>query len=100
MGRLKAFDEDEVLDRAVDCFWLRGYAATSVRDLAERMGIGGGRPHKAHSGQRAPLPSPLARDPLPAPRARTAPPGRNGAAHEADPAAFAASRDPRVPAPP
>ena len=41
MGCLKTFDEDEVLDRAVDCFWLRGYEATSVRDLAERMAIGG-----------------------------------------------------------
>ena len=37
MGRLKAFDEDEVLDRAVDCFWQHGYEATSVRDLTPSL---------------------------------------------------------------
>ena len=41
MARLKAFDEDRALDLAVDCFWSRGYEGTSVRDLAESMGIGG-----------------------------------------------------------
>ena len=35
MGHLKAFNEDQVLDRAVDCFRQYGYKATSVRDLAE-----------------------------------------------------------------
>ena len=53
MGRLKAFDEDEVLDRAVDCFWLRGYEATSVRDLTERMGIGGASLYNAYGDKRA-----------------------------------------------
>src|SRR5260370_963152 len=41
MARLKAFDEDKAIDSAVDCFWARGYEAPSVRDLAERMDIGG-----------------------------------------------------------
>jgi hypothetical protein len=31
MARFKAFDEDQ----AIDCFWVRGDEATSVRDLAE-----------------------------------------------------------------
>jgi TetR/AcrR family transcriptional repressor of nem operon len=53
MGRLKAFDEDEVIDRAVDCFWLRGYEATSVRDLAVRMGIGGASLYNAYGDKRA-----------------------------------------------
>ncbi|MGB3616773.1 MAG: helix-turn-helix domain-containing protein [Catalinimonas sp.] len=39
MGRSKAFDEEEVLDRAVELFWQEGYHATSMRDLTERLGI-------------------------------------------------------------
>jgi TetR/AcrR family transcriptional repressor of nem operon len=42
MGRRREFDETEVLDAAMDCFWRDGYEATSVRDLAARMGITGG----------------------------------------------------------
>jgi TetR/AcrR family transcriptional regulator, transcriptional repressor for nem operon len=61
MGRLKAFDEDEVLDRAVDCFWLRGYEATSVRDLTERMGIGGASLYNAYGDKRALFVTALAR---------------------------------------
>ena len=39
MARPREFDEETVLDAAADCFWRDGYAATSVRDLAARMGI-------------------------------------------------------------
>lgn len=53
MGRLKAFDEDRALDAAVDCFWLRGFEATSVRDLAEAMGIGGASLYNAYGDKRA-----------------------------------------------
>jgi TetR/AcrR family transcriptional repressor of nem operon len=41
MARPRAFDETDALDKAVDCFWQHGYAATSVRDLAGAMGISG-----------------------------------------------------------
>jgi TetR/AcrR family transcriptional repressor of nem operon len=41
MGRPKEFDETAVLDAAVQCFWARGYEATSVRELAASMGIAG-----------------------------------------------------------
>jgi TetR/AcrR family transcriptional regulator, transcriptional repressor for nem operon len=41
MARPREFDETAVLDAAIDCFRDRGFEATSVRDLAERMGICG-----------------------------------------------------------
>ena len=40
MGRPKAFDRDEVLDRAMQLFWQRGYEATSIGDLVEHLGVG------------------------------------------------------------
>src|SRR5687767_9218381 len=39
MPRPRAFDEADVLDAAVDCFWRGGLEATSIRDLASEMGI-------------------------------------------------------------
>jgi TetR/AcrR family transcriptional repressor of nem operon len=52
MGRLKAFDEDRAIDSAVDCFWARGYEATSVRDLADAMGIGSASLYNAYGDKR------------------------------------------------
>jgi TetR/AcrR family transcriptional regulator, transcriptional repressor for nem operon len=53
MARLREFDENRALDAAVDCFWSRGYEATSVRDLAREMGIGGASLYNAFGGKRA-----------------------------------------------
>jgi len=53
MARLKAFDEDRALDLAVDCFWSRGYQGTSVRDLADSMGIGGASLYNTYGDKRA-----------------------------------------------
>lgn len=39
MARLKAFNENEVLDKAVEVFWEKGYEAASMQDLVNAMGI-------------------------------------------------------------
>src|SRR5512147_1672115 len=37
MARTKAFDEDVVMERAMQVFWRRGYRATSLDDLLAAM---------------------------------------------------------------
>ena len=39
MPRVKLFDENEVLTKAMNLFWKQGYAATSVQDLVSYLGI-------------------------------------------------------------
>jgi TetR/AcrR family transcriptional repressor of nem operon len=39
MARPRNFEENEVLDRALEVFWEQGYHATSYQDLVDRMGI-------------------------------------------------------------
>jgi TetR/AcrR family transcriptional regulator, transcriptional repressor for nem operon len=39
MPRHKEFDRDEVLLKAMEVFWMRGYEAASIQDLVEHMGI-------------------------------------------------------------
>jgi TetR/AcrR family transcriptional repressor of nem operon len=53
MGRLKTFDEARAVDAAIDRFWCHGYEATSVRDLARDMGIGGASLYNAFGDKRA-----------------------------------------------
>ena len=53
MARLKDFDEERALDSAVDCFWKHGYEATTVRDLADAMKIGGTSLYNAYGDKRA-----------------------------------------------
>jgi TetR/AcrR family transcriptional repressor of nem operon len=38
-GRPKQFDREEVLQRAMELFWLRGYEAASLPELLKTMGI-------------------------------------------------------------
>jgi len=40
MPRSKEFDQDAALDRAVELFWARGYAGTSITDLENHLNIG------------------------------------------------------------
>lgn len=53
MARPREFDEAAVLDAAVQCFWSRGYEATSVRDLITRTGITGASLYNAFGDKRA-----------------------------------------------
>lgn len=39
MARTKAFDETEVLDKALNIFWRKGYYGTSMQDLVDGLGI-------------------------------------------------------------
>jgi TetR/AcrR family transcriptional repressor of nem operon len=38
MARPREFDEGAVLDAVVECFWSRGYEATSIKDLVGKTG--------------------------------------------------------------
>jgi len=53
VARPREFDETTVLDAAIACFWHRGYEATSVRDLADSMGISGPSLYNAFGDKRA-----------------------------------------------
>lgn len=53
MARPREFDEKTVLGAAMDCFWRRGYEATSVRDLIEKTGITGASLYNAFGDKRA-----------------------------------------------
>jgi len=39
MARTRAFNEIDVLDKAVELFWAKGYTATSANDLVKGLGL-------------------------------------------------------------
>jgi TetR/AcrR family transcriptional repressor of nem operon len=53
MARPREFDEEAVLDAAVECFWSQGYEATSVKDLMERTGLTAASLYNAYGDKRA-----------------------------------------------
>ena len=53
MVRSRSFDEDVVLDAAMERFWKHGYVATSVRDLGDAMGLGAASLYNAFGDKRA-----------------------------------------------
>jgi TetR/AcrR family transcriptional regulator, transcriptional repressor for nem operon len=53
MARPREFDEQAVLEAATQCFWVNGYEATSVRDLADRTGITSASLYNAFGDKRA-----------------------------------------------
>src|SRR5258707_6698115 len=53
MARPREFDETTVLEAAMNCFWAHGFEQSSVRDLAERMGITGASLYNAFGDKRS-----------------------------------------------
>src|SRR5271169_4514045 len=53
MARPREFDEVTVLEAAMNCFWAQGFESTSVRDLAEQMGITGASLYNAFGDKRS-----------------------------------------------
>ncbi len=51
MARTREFDTEAAVSRAMELFWLRGYEATSVRDLTQHLGIGQGSLYAAFGGK-------------------------------------------------
>ena len=51
MARRREFDEDALLDTTVALFWERGYANTSMSDVAEASGVGNGSIYAAYGSK-------------------------------------------------
>ncbi|MHA7957030.1 TetR/AcrR family transcriptional regulator [Streptomyces sp. L500] len=52
MARTKEFDPDAALQSALELFWERGYEATSMADLVERLGIARASLYATFGGKR------------------------------------------------
>jgi TetR/AcrR family transcriptional repressor of nem operon len=52
MARPREFDEGVVLDAAIQCFWSRGFEATSVKDLIDETGIAAASLYNAYGDKR------------------------------------------------
>jgi TetR/AcrR family transcriptional regulator, transcriptional repressor for nem operon len=52
MGRPRSFDDDTVVERAMEAFWTHGYANTSPAQLAEATGVGKGSLYNAFGSKR------------------------------------------------
>lgn len=52
MARQKTFDEEALLERAMELFWRQGYEATSVRDLNEHLNIRSSSLYNTFGGKR------------------------------------------------
>lgn len=52
MPRTKQFQEEEVLQKAVEIFWRKGYHATSMEDLVQYLGINRGSLYDTFGGKK------------------------------------------------
>jgi TetR/AcrR family transcriptional regulator, transcriptional repressor for nem operon len=52
MGRPRNFDDDVVIERAMEAFWTNGYANTSPAQLAEATGVAKGSLYNAFNSKR------------------------------------------------
>ncbi|GAB0104379.1 TetR/AcrR family transcriptional regulator [Nocardia sp. JMUB6875] len=52
MGRPRQFDEQTLLDAAIELFWARGFDTTSVEDVSRATGIGNGSLYGAYGNKR------------------------------------------------
>lgn len=53
MPRVKQFDEHEVLTKAMELFWKKGFHATSMQDLVDHLGINRASIYDTYGGKRA-----------------------------------------------
>lgn len=51
MPRVKLFNEDEVLEKAMLLFWKKGYADTSIQNLVDELGISRGSLYDTYGGK-------------------------------------------------
>lgn len=52
MARNRDFDHQEVLSKALDLFWVKGYSETSMQDLVDHLGIGRGSLYNAFGSKK------------------------------------------------
>lgn len=53
MARPREFDEDDVIERALEVFWTQGYEATSLTDLMEATGLAKGSVYKGFGDKKS-----------------------------------------------
>lgn len=53
MPRVKLFNEEEVLTKAMELFWKKGYHATSMQDLVDNLGINRASLYDTYGGKKS-----------------------------------------------
>lgn len=52
MPKVELFDRNEVMKKATNLFWIKGYEATSLNDLTQELGIGKGSFYNSFGSKR------------------------------------------------
>ena len=52
MPRVKQFDQQETLEKAMNLFWTKGYHATSIQDLVDHLGINRASLYDTYGGKK------------------------------------------------